>query len=149
MRTHGPGRGSRYNIGVLSGVTFATIPSGTTLDKNSMTVPAIDTGYGTAVKWVFGTIDSENDRASGATPPQSGINNRHSISTGLSSIIGFYGTYLIDSGCSLILGKGTPVSPEWSWSASGGGVSVFTYSQCTPGLILVNGVSLQYIAFGT
>jgi len=152
MRTHGPGRGSRYNVS-LSGVTFATIPSGTTIDKNGLTTPAIDTGYGTAVKWVFGTADNENNGPDQAMVNTS-VTNVLRIATGLTSVVGFYGSLLIDiTACSKTIGS-TGVTPIWTWYASGGGVTVLSFScleagSPSPATVFTNGVSLQYIAFGT
>lgn len=156
MRTHGPGRGTRYTQGALSGVTFVTTPSGVTIDQQG-----IDTGYGTPLRWTCGIADNANNEAS-AAQVETSVNHRLYIDTGLNTVSAFVGSLIsgdgTGSGCTLRFSAGGALTtPAWSYeisSATAGGVTVYSFvvaqaAGTTPGLIFSHGVSLQWIAFGT
>ena len=139
-RRHGVGRGTRIGQrGVQSGVTWATIPSGVTIDRNG-----IDVGQGTKMVWRTATVDNAS---SGVSRGTGGASNVLTFATGLTTVTSFQGSLLTIAAKNAAIGAG--VSPHWSWYAEAGGVTVYTFSDGTPTKIFYSGVSLNYLVFGT
>jgi hypothetical protein len=126
MRSHGPGRGTRRYKGVQSGTTFASIPSGTTMDCHG-----VNFGGGTQLK-----MNSGSAAWAGAT-----LNITH----GFTTLTGFSSSVVQDSGS----GVTAPAVPWVQDTGVSGGVSLAFRSIQSSNAILGTGGNVKWVAFGT